>query len=74
MGNAVKVIILSAVCLASTTGMAHAYLEPGTGSMILNALLGVLAATASALALFWHRVKTFFGRLFGRGSDDGKSN
>jgi hypothetical protein len=43
---------------------AYAYLDPGTGSFILQMLLaGVLAAGAS-VKLFWHRLKSAWVRLF----------
>jgi hypothetical protein len=32
------------------------YIDPGSGSMILQMLLGGLAAAAVFLRLFWHRV------------------
>ena len=35
---------------------AHAYLDPATGSMIISALIGLLAAIALALKMFWYRV------------------
>jgi hypothetical protein len=40
---------------------AHAYLDPGTGSMMLQVLLGGIAATAVLAKLFWHRVLQFLG-------------
>ena len=40
---------------------AHAYLDPGTGSAILQGVLAALAAIAVALKLYWHR----FLRLLG---------
>ena len=39
---------------------AHAYLDPGTGSVILQVLLGGLAGLAVAIKLFWHRLVMFF--------------
>ena len=42
-------------------GLAHAYLDPGTGSMLLQIILGGLAGLAVAGKLFWHRVLRFFG-------------
>jgi len=32
------------------------YLDPGTGSMILQVILGGLAAAAIFLKMFWHRM------------------
>ena len=33
-----------------------AYLDPGTGSMLAQLLVGGLAAAGVALKLYWHRV------------------
>jgi hypothetical protein len=35
------------------------YIDPGSGSMILQMILGGLAAAAVFLKLFWHRVLVF---------------
>lgn len=40
---------------------ALAYLDPGTGSAILQGILGALAALAITLKLYWHRLLRFFG-------------
>lgn len=42
-------------------GDAHAYLDPGTGSAILQGILGGLAALAITLKLYWHRLLRFLG-------------
>jgi hypothetical protein len=39
-----------------------AYLDPGTGSMILQALIATLAGTAVAVSAYWKRIKAFFSR------------
>lgn len=44
----------------STTG-AHAYLDAGTGSMILQLLLGGIAGLAIAAKLYWYRFLSFIG-------------
>ena len=44
------------------TGTAHAYLDPGTGSMDLRIVLGGIAGMAIVLKLYWHKVKALFGR------------
>jgi hypothetical protein len=36
--------------------MKLAYLDPGSGSMILQVILGGLAAAAVFLKMFWHRL------------------
>ena len=44
------------------TTPAYAYLDPGTGSMLLQLLLGGVAGALVVGKLYWHRVKAFFGR------------
>ena len=39
---------------------AEAYLDPGTGSMLISAVLGVAAAVALAVKMFWYRLIAFF--------------
>ena len=45
---------------------ANAYIDPGTGSMLIQGLLAAVAAGAVAIGIFWRRLKGFWGRLFGR--------
>jgi len=49
---------------------AHAYIDPGTGSMIIQALLAAVAACAVTIGICWDRFKDFWGRLFGRNKDE----
>jgi hypothetical protein len=39
--------------------MKLAYIDPGSGSMILQMILGGLAAAAVFAKLFWHRLLVF---------------
>ena len=40
---------------------AFAYLDPGTGSMLLQVILGGVAAVGVALKLYWHKITSVFG-------------
>jgi hypothetical protein len=51
--------LLGSVLLLSSD--AYAYLDPGTGSLILQGLLAAIAAAAAAAALYWNRILLFFG-------------
>ena len=48
---------LLAIFLLSAAQPLHAYLDPGTGSMLLQVILGGIAAVGVALKLFWHRIR-----------------
>ena len=39
---------------------AYAYLDPGTGSVILQALIGVIAGVLIALKIYWYKLKEKF--------------
>ena len=54
-----RVTLLLAAFLSTPTP-AHAYLDPGTGSMLISALIGLAAAVGLALKMFWYRVVGWF--------------
>jgi hypothetical protein len=41
---------------------AHAYLDPGTGSLVFQSLVAVVAAAGAAISLFWGRLRRLFGK------------
>jgi hypothetical protein len=43
-----------------------AYIDPGTGSLVLQALIGVLVGAFVAIGLFWNRIKLFVKNLFSK--------
>jgi hypothetical protein len=46
---------------------AQAYLDPGTGVLIVQAAIGAVAGALVALKLYWSKIKTGWYRLIGRG-------
>jgi hypothetical protein len=55
------ILLLTGVCHVLGTEPAHAYLDPGSGSMFLQLLLGGAAGLGIILKLYWHRVLALFG-------------
>lgn len=45
---------------------AYAYLDPGTGSYILQLILGVLLGAFFAVKIFWKNIKASFSNLFSK--------
>ena len=68
MTRTIRHSVLSAVLLAclGLSQNAYAYLDPGSGSFLVNAVVTALIGSALAIKMFWHRVKAFFSRLFSR--------
>ena len=60
-----KIVLLAALATGATamsTQEAHAYLDPGTGSMLLQGLIAGLAATSVVIGRYWYKVKSYFVR------------
>ena len=51
------------------------YLDPGSGSFLLQLLVATIAGAGIFLVTYWRKVKAFFMRLFGKKPDasDSKS-
>ena len=57
-----SLLAIPAMLLLSTQD-AYAYLDPGTGSMILQGLIGGIAGGMFAIRLYWGKLKNRFGRV-----------
>jgi len=42
-----------------------AYIDPGTGSLLIQVLIGIVCGGLFCIKMFWNSLKGFFGRLFG---------
>jgi len=60
---------LTAGIILVAVAPAHAYLDPGTGSMFFQAVMASLLAAATAVGVFWQKIKGFFTRTK-KGKDD----
>ncbi len=49
---------------------AWAYLDPGTGSFMLQAVIALLMGALLTLKLYWQRLKSFFSSLSRRDRGD----
>jgi hypothetical protein len=49
---------------------AFAYLDPGTGSVILQVLVAGLLGALFTIKTMWRNIKGFFGRMTGKSSTD----
>jgi hypothetical protein len=60
MNSLSRRLLLSCILLISWAP-AHAYIDPGTGSALIQGLIAVVAALGVTLKLYWHRVIRFIG-------------
>jgi hypothetical protein len=60
-----KALVLLFLVLAAVPSSAFAYIDPGTGSMALQALLAIAAGVAVAVKAYWHRIQLFLAKFRG---------
>ena len=58
----IQILLSAAAVLVSFAPPAFAYLDPSTGSMIISAVLGVLATVGLAAMTYWYKLKSIFRR------------
>jgi hypothetical protein len=54
-----KLIFLVTVFFMFNTS-AFAYIDPGIGSIILQAFIGAIAALSITVKIYWQKIKNFF--------------
>jgi len=68
-----KTLLVVTLYLTLAKG-AYAYLDPGTGSYVVQILIATLAGGAYVFAMSWSKIKTFLSKLASKisKSKDGK--
>jgi len=56
---------IAALLGVALTSPSYAYLDPGTGSIILQSILASIAVALGLLRFYWHQFKAFFANLVG---------
>ena len=59
-----KILILISTYLFCSMSNANAYLDPGTGNIILQAILAFIAGAAATVSLWWMKLKIFIKKVF----------
>ena len=55
-------LIIVFIFLMSTNS--YAYIDPGTGGILLQALLGAIAAIGAYITLYWRKFKNLLSKIF----------
>lgn len=66
--SAAAVVALVAVLAMAGASPAHAYLDPGSGAIMLQAILGAFLAVGVTARIYWKRIRDGFRALFGKGA------
>ena len=63
-----KLIILinSLIFYFLSLNYTFAYLDPGSGSIILQAILAALATAGATITFYWRKIKIYFKNIFSK--------
>jgi len=64
-----RILVLVGAILLAWDARVEAYLDPGSGSMLIQLLLGGVAGLAVAVNMFWRRLIGRLGNGRGQGTD-----
>ena len=56
-----SVIAISVAFVMLSTGDAYAYLDPGTGSILLQALIATVASSLFVIKMYWYKFRSLLG-------------
>ena len=59
-----KNLFLVLFCTFIMQTSSHAYLDPGTGGIILQAIIGFVAAVGATVTIYWRKFKNALTKIF----------
>lgn len=66
-------LVLVLLLLLASTHDAYAYLDPGTGSYVVQLIIAALVGAGFAVKIYWGKIKGFF-RPSSKGQEKGDDN
>lgn len=58
------------ILIFSYSTQSYAYLDPGTGSMLIQMIIGGVVAALFTIKMYWYQFKTYIKRKLGYADDD----
>lgn len=59
-----KIFLTTFIIYASLIVPSYSYLDPGSASIILQTILGAIAAIGTTIGIYWKKFKSFFTKFF----------
>ena len=60
------IFINSLIFYFLSSNYTFAYLDPGSGSIILQAILAALATAGATITFYWRKIKIYFKNIFSK--------
>ena len=65
-----KFFLIIIIYFFSLITSSYAYLDPGSASIILQSILGAIAAVGATIGLYWKKIKNVFFKIFRKKKDN----
>jgi len=65
-GRLAAALVVLAACFVAVAKPAYAYIDPGTGSLVIQAVLAAVLTVGATVKVFWHQIKEKYRKLFGK--------
>lgn len=52
--------LITFLCAVVIVSPVHAYLDPGSGSIVVQVIVGAIAGSLVTIKMFWVKIKSFF--------------
>ena len=62
MNSSIYRFLLVPLFLVAYSQQAAAYLDPGTGSIILQGIVAAAAVAGLTIKTYWYKIRSFFGK------------
>ena len=73
MNKSINALLLFLLLVLAFPKITHAYLDPGTGSFIIQIILSVVLGGIFAFKMFFAKIKQTIKNLFSKNKKNGKS-
>ena len=70
----IKILCKIGLVFFLLTSPVYAYLDPGTGNIIIQAILAFIATAITTLSFYWTKVKLFILKLLKKNNNDKEKN
>lgn len=60
-------LIISTILFLMVNSNAYAYIDPGLGSIILQAIIAMIAGSSLIIKIYWKKIKDFFKKKKNKG-------
>jgi hypothetical protein len=69
-GRLAAALVVLAASFVVVAKPAYAYIDPGTGSLVIQAVLAAVLTVGATVKVFWHQIKEKYRKLFGKNEQE----